>query len=124
MDRKDSAFDAGVTILSPHDADTVLLRRPSEGDAARLRDVREVRFALVQGALPLLLLMSGAIGLPAVARAVLLIVTAGNAGRRAGVGKGLGEGIRQFKKGLNEDAPDDDKPAPPKAQLSEKKDEA
>ena len=42
-------------------------------------------------------------------------------GRLAGVGKGLGEGIRSFKKGLNEE--DDEKPAP-KAQLSEKKDEA
>jgi len=31
-------------------------------------------------------------------------------GRLAGVGKGLGEGIRSFKKGLNEDA--DDHPAP------------
>ena len=27
-------------------------------------------------------------------------------GRLAGVGKGLGEGIRSFKKGLNEDATD------------------
>jgi sec-independent protein translocase protein TatA len=43
-------------------------------------------------------------------------------GRLAGVGKGLGEGIKSFKKGLNDDA-DDDKPAA-KPQLSEKKDEA
>ncbi len=42
-------------------------------------------------------------------------------GRLAGVGKGLGEGIRSFKKGLNEDE-SDDKSAKP--QLSEKKDEA
>ena len=42
--------------------------------------------------------------------------------RLAGVGKGLGEGIRSFKKGLNEDE-GDEKPAA-KAQLSEKKDEA
>ncbi len=34
-------------------------------------------------------------------------------GRLAGVGKGLGEGIRSFKKGLNEDA--DDHPPSPKA---------
>jgi sec-independent protein translocase protein TatA len=32
-------------------------------------------------------------------------------GRLAGVGKGLGEGIRSFKKGLNEDV-DDHPPAP------------
>ncbi len=42
-------------------------------------------------------------------------------GRLAGVGKGLGEGIRSFKKGLNEDETDDKAGKP---QLSEKKDEA
>jgi sec-independent protein translocase protein TatA len=40
-------------------------------------------------------------------------------GRLAGVGKGLGEGIKSFKKGLN-DEPEDDKSKP---QLSEKKDD-
>ncbi len=35
-------------------------------------------------------------------------------GRLAGVGKGLGEGIRSFKKGLNEDA-DELPPTAPKA---------
>ena len=30
--------------------------------------------------------------------------------RLAGVGKGLGEGIRSFKKGLNEDPPEGPKP--------------
>lgn len=42
-------------------------------------------------------------------------------GRLAGVGKGLGEGIRSFKKGLSTDEEDEkgDKP-----QLSEKKDDA
>lgn len=39
-------------------------------------------------------------------------------GRLAGVGKGLGEGIRAFKKGLNEDEPKADEP--PK-QLPEKR---
>lgn len=43
-------------------------------------------------------------------------------GRLAGVGKGLGEGIRSFKKGLNDDESDDKQGAKP--QLSEKKDEA
>jgi sec-independent protein translocase protein TatA len=55
---------------------------------------------------------------------IVIVLLVFGPGRLAGVGKGLGEGIRQFKKGLNDDAPDDDKPAPPKAQLSEKKDEA
>jgi sec-independent protein translocase protein TatA len=41
-------------------------------------------------------------------------------GRLAGVGKGLGEGIKSFKKGLNEDEADDKGPQP---QLSEKKTE-
>jgi sec-independent protein translocase protein TatA len=44
-------------------------------------------------------------------------------GRLAGVGKGLGEGIKSFKKGLNDDE-SDDKPAAPKPQITEKKDEA
>jgi sec-independent protein translocase protein TatA len=44
-------------------------------------------------------------------------------GRLAGVGKGLGEGIKSFKKGLNDD--EDDKSATaPKPQITEKKDEA
>lgn len=55
---------------------------------------------------------------------IVIVLLVFGPGRLAGVGKGLGEGIRQFKKGLNEDAPDDEKPAAPKAQLSEKKDEA
>lgn len=56
---------------------------------------------------------------------IVIVLLVFGPGRLAGVGKGLGEGIRQFKKGLNEDGtPEDDKPAPPKAQLSEKKDEA
>jgi len=33
--------------------------------------------------------------------------------RLAGAGKGLGEGIRNFKKGLNHDGDDAEKPAPP-----------
>lgn len=48
-------------------------------------------------------------------------------GRLAGVGKGLGEGIRSFKKGLNEDAvdppvaakPPEDKPSVDGKQLPE-----
>jgi sec-independent protein translocase protein TatA len=56
---------------------------------------------------------------------IVIVLLVFGPGRLAGVGKGLGEGIRQFKKGINEDgSPDDDKPATPKVQLSEKKDEA
>lgn len=53
---------------------------------------------------------------------VIILLVFGPA-RLAGVGKGLGEGIRQFKKGLNEDAPDDPA-AVPKPQITEKKDQA
>ncbi|HET7543846.1 MAG TPA: twin-arginine translocase TatA/TatE family subunit [Polyangiaceae bacterium] len=45
-------------------------------------------------------------------------------GRLAGVGKGLGEGIRSFKKGLNEDATDPPtaaKPPEENKQLSDTK---
>jgi len=52
---------------------------------------------------------------------VIILLVFGPA-RLAGVGKGLGEGIRQFKKGLNEDAPDDT--GAPKPQITEKKDQA
>jgi sec-independent protein translocase protein TatA len=56
---------------------------------------------------------------------VIILLVFGPA-RLAGVGKGLGEGIRQFKKGLNEDGPagaGDDATAS-KPQISEKKDQA
>ena len=54
---------------------------------------------------------------------VIILLVFGPA-RLAGVGKGLGEGIRQFKKGLNEDADGDEKAAAPKPQITEKKDDA
>jgi len=56
---------------------------------------------------------------------VIILLVFGPA-RLAGVGKGLGEGIRQFKKGLNEDAaPGTDEAATaPKPQITEKKDQA
>ena len=53
---------------------------------------------------------------------IVIVLLVFGPGRLAGVGKGLGEGIKSFKKGLNDE--DDDKPVPPKAQLSEKKDDA
>ena len=40
--------------------------------------------------------------------------------RLAGVGKGLGEGIRSFKKGLSDDDKDDEKKAEEAKRLSEK----
>jgi sec-independent protein translocase protein TatA len=56
---------------------------------------------------------------------IVIVLLVFGPGRLAGVGKGLGEGIRQFKKGLNEDGtPEDDKSDAPKVQLSEKKNEA
>jgi len=54
---------------------------------------------------------------------IVIVLLVFGPGRLAGVGKGLGEGIRQFKKGLNTDEADADKPDAPKAQLSEKKDQ-
>ena len=51
---------------------------------------------------------------------IVIVLLVFGPGRLAGVGKGLGEGIRSFKKGLNED--EDDKSAA-KPQLSEKKDD-
>lgn len=54
---------------------------------------------------------------------IVIVLLLFGPGRLAGVGKGLGEGIRSFKKGLNEDEIDakaDDKSA---KQLTEKKDE-
>jgi len=55
---------------------------------------------------------------------VIILLVFGPA-RLAGVGKGLGEGIRQFKKGLNEDGtPADGDASAPKPQITEKKDQA
>jgi sec-independent protein translocase protein TatA len=55
---------------------------------------------------------------------IVIVLLVFGPGRLAGVGKGLGEGIRQFKKGLNEDEKADaDKPDAPKPQIVEKKDE-
>lgn len=55
---------------------------------------------------------------------IVIVLLVFGPGRLAGVGKGLGEGIRQFKKGLNDgDAEGDDKSAA-KPQITEKKDNA
>ncbi|MEP7049819.1 MAG: twin-arginine translocase TatA/TatE family subunit [Pseudomonadota bacterium] len=43
---------------------------------------------------------------------LIIVLLVFGPGRLAGVGKGLGEGIRSFKKGLNED--DDHPPTTPK----------
>ena len=43
---------------------------------------------------------------------LIIVLLVFGPGRLAGVGKGLGEGIRSFKKGLNEDA-DEHPPAKP-----------
>ena len=55
---------------------------------------------------------------------IVIVLLVFGPGRLAGVGKGLGEGIRQFKKGLNEDEKADaDKADAAKPQITEKKDE-
>lgn len=51
---------------------------------------------------------------------IVIVLLVFGPGRLAGVGKGLGEGIRQFKKGLNEDPEADNAPKP---QITEKKPE-
>jgi sec-independent protein translocase protein TatA len=53
---------------------------------------------------------------------IVIVLLVFGPGRLAGVGKGLGEGIRSFKKGLNDEV-DDDKPAAPKQLAADKKDE-
>jgi sec-independent protein translocase protein TatA len=53
---------------------------------------------------------------------IVIVLLVFGPGRLAGVGKGLGEGIRQFKKGLNEDVDPENKDVP-KPQIAEKKDE-
>jgi len=53
---------------------------------------------------------------------IVIVLLVFGPGRLAGVGKGLGEGIRQFKKGLNDDEKADaDKADGAKPQISEKK---
>ncbi len=52
---------------------------------------------------------------------IVIVLLVFGPGRLAGVGKGLGEGIKSFKKGLNDD--EEDKPGAPKPQITEKKDE-
>lgn len=55
---------------------------------------------------------------------IVVVLLVFGPGRLAGVGKGLGEGIRSFKKGLSIDDAEDDKAAAKKPQITEKKDEA
>jgi len=54
---------------------------------------------------------------------IVIVLLVFGPGRLAGVGKGLGEGIKSFKKGLNTDD-EDDKSTAAKPQITEKKDEA
>ena len=53
---------------------------------------------------------------------IVIVLLVFGPGRLAGVGKGLGEGIRQFKKGLNEEGGGEDNASVPKPQITEKKD--
>lgn len=45
------------------------------------------------------------------------------AGRIADIGKGIGEGIRNFKKGIRDDDEDEGKQLPPKTEVTEVKQE-
>ena len=55
---------------------------------------------------------------------IVIVLLVFGPGRLAGVGKGLGEGIRQFKKGLNDEPEGEDKSSAAKPQITEKKDDA
>ena len=60
---------------------------------------------------PMLLIWTPGVGELALILLIVLVIF--GAGKLAGVGKGLGEGIRGFKTGLKGE--DDEKPPPPKA---------
>jgi sec-independent protein translocase protein TatA len=55
---------------------------------------------------------------------IVIVLLVFGPGRLAGVGKGLGEGIKSFKKGLTSDEEDDKSATASKPQITEKKDEA
>ena len=64
-------------------------------------------------------MFGGKLGIPELLLLLGIALLIFGPGKLADFGKGLGEGIRSFKKGLNEDAEDDKS----KPQLSEKKDD-
>ena len=51
---------------------------------------------------------------------IVIVLLVFGPGRLAGVGKGLGEGIRSFKKGLSEDEKEAEKKAEEEKRLAEK----
>ena len=53
------------------------------------------------------------LGAPELLLILVIVIILFGSSRLAGIGKGLGEGIRNFKQGMRgDDAPSDDKPAP------------
>lgn len=67
----------------------------------------------------------GSIGAPELIVIALIALLLFGAGRIADIGKGLGQGIKNFKQGLKEAGDDDDKDEKPaKAEKAEKKKEA
>ena len=70
--------------------------------------------------------MLGGLGAPELIVIALIALLLFGAGRIADIGKGLGQGIKNFKQGLKEAGEDDDKDevVSKKAEKSEKKKEA
>lgn len=65
----------------------------------------------------------GSIGAPELIVIALIALLLFGAGRIADIGKGLGQGIKNFKQGIRE-ADEDDKPKAEKAEKTEKTNEA
>jgi sec-independent protein translocase protein TatA len=67
--------------------------------------------------------MLGGLGAPELIVIALIALLLFGAGRIADIGKGLGQGIKNFKQGLREAAEDDDADADAKPSKSEKRPE-
>jgi len=63
----------------------------------------------------------GSIGAPEILVVALIALLLFGAGRIADIGKGLGQGIKNFKQGIKEAADDDDEKSEAKAEKSERK---
>ena len=64
--------------------------------------------------------MLGGLGAPELIVIALIALLLFGAGRIADIGKGLGQGIKNFKQGLKEASDDEDDSPPKKADKSEK----
>jgi len=68
--------------------------------------------------------MLGGLGAPELIVIALIALLLFGAGRIADIGKGLGQGIKNFKQGIKEADSSDDDEAPAKAEKSEKAEKA